>query len=128
MAPDVENTRIVSRSGIGSGTGARFVLQFSTGESFTVVGSGLIGRNPRPEPGEFVDHLVTITEPARSVSKTHLEFGQEDGVLWVSDRHSGNGSIIREPGTEPRPCIPGLRYRLTRGTRVDMGEQFVVVS
>ncbi len=123
-AADVESTRIVPR---GTG-GARFVLQFSTGESYTVLGSGLAGRNPRPEPGEYVDHLVTIVDPGRSVSKTHFEFGQHEGVFWVSDRHSGNGSVLREPGAEPRVCEPGRRYPVVRGTRIDIGEQFVVVS
>lgn len=121
---DVESTRIVPR---GTG-GARFVLQFSTGESYTVLGSGLAGRNPRPEPGEYVDHLVTILDPGRSVSKTHIEFGQQAGVFWVSDRHSGNGTVLREPGAEPRACEPGRRYPIVRGTRIDIGEQFVVVS
>lgn len=124
LDPDVESTRLVPRST----TGVRFVLQFSTGESYTVVGSGLIGRNPRSEPGEVVDHLVTIVDPGRSVSKTHLEFGQDSGVFFVSDRHSGNGTIIREPGAEPRYADPGKRYRVVRGTRVDLGEQFVVIS
>ncbi len=121
---DVESTRIVPR---GTG-GARFVLQFSTGESYTVLGSGLAGRNPHPEPGEYVDHLVTVMDPGRSVSKTHFEFGQHEGVFWFSDRHSGNGSTIREPGSEARICEPGRRYPIVRGTRVDIGEQFVVVS
>lgn len=121
---DDDHTRLVPR---GTG-GARFVLQFSTGESYTVLGSGLAGRNPRPEPGEYVDHLVTIADPGRSVSKTHFEFGQEGGVFWVSDRHSGNGSVIREPGSEPRACTPGHRYPIVRGTRIDIGEQFVIVS
>lgn len=124
LEPDTESTRLVPR---GS-TGARFVLQFSTGESYTVIGSGIIGRNPHPEPGEVVDHIVTIVDPGRSVSKSHLEFGQDNGVFWVSDRHSGNGSVIREPGSEPRYCEPGRRYRVIRGTRIDLGEQFVIVS
>lgn len=119
-----ESTRLVPR---GTG-GARFVLQFSTGESYTVLGSGLGGRNPRPEPGEYVDHLVAIVDPGRSVSKTHFEFGQEAGVFWFADRHSGNGSVIREPGAAPRPCLPGHRYAIVRGTRIDIGEQFVIVS
>lgn len=119
-----ESTPIVPR---GTG-GAPFVLQFSTGESYTVLGSGLAGRNPRPEPGEYVDHLVTVVDPGRSVSKTHFEFGQEGGVFWFSDRHSGNGSVIREPGAPARPCIPGHRYPIVRGTRIEIGEQFVVVS
>ena len=121
---DVEPTRIITRQSDGE----RFVLQFSTGESFTVFGSGLIGRNPRPEPGEYFDQLVRVLDPSRSVSKTHLEFGQEAGVFWVKDRFSGNGTIVREPDTKPLRCHPDRRYRLVRGSRVDMGEQFFIVS
>lgn len=121
---DLEATRIVTRRL----DGARFVLQFSTGESFTVFGTGLIGRNPRPEPGEYFDELVRVLDPSRSVSKTHLEFGQESGGFWVKDRFSGNGTIVREPESAPLRCRPDRRYRLARGSRVDMGEQFFIVS
>ena len=121
---DLEPTRIVSRHLVGE----RFVLQFSTGESFTVFGTGLIGRNPRPEPGEYFDQLVRVLDSSRSVSKTHLEFGQEAGGFWVKDRYSGNGTIVREPEAKPLRCHPERRYRLVRGSRVDMGEQFFIVS
>jgi predicted component of type VI protein secretion system len=104
------------------------VLQFSTGESFTVTGTGIVGRNPHPEPGEYFDHAVTIADPGKSVSKTHLEFGQDEGSFWVSDRFSGNGTVARDPGGEPRRCEPGRRYRIARGGRVDIGDQFFVVS
>ena len=122
--PDVEATRIVDRSA----TGERFVLQFSTGESVSVSGTGLLGRNPVPEPGEYFDVVVAISDPGKSVSKTHLEFGQEAGSFWVSDRFSGNGTTVREPDRQPRRCDPGKRYRVMRGTRIDIGEQFFIVS
>lgn len=121
---DVEATRIVQHRQDGE----RFVLQFSTGESFTVYGSGLIGRSPKPEPGEYFDQMVRIIDASRSVSKTHLEFGQEAGSFWVKDRFSGNGTIIREPESSPARCRPERRYRLVRGSRVDLGEQFFIVS
>jgi hypothetical protein len=121
---DLERTRIVPRREHGE----RFVLQFSTGESVTVHGTGLLGRNPLPQPGERFDQLVVISDPGKSVSKTHLEFGQEQGAFWVSDRFSGNGSVVREPDTAQRRVEPGKRYRVVRGTRVDIGEQFFVVS
>lgn len=121
---DLDETRIVDRSAGGD----RFVLQFSTGESVSVSGTGLVGRNPVAEPGEYFDSLVTIADPGKSVSKTHLEFGQSSGSFWVSDRFSGNGTVVREPGSPPRRCDSGKRYRIVRGTRVDIGEQFFVVS
>jgi hypothetical protein len=121
---EIEQTLIVPRRD----TGQRFVLQFSTGESVTVYGSGLLGRNPTPQPTEYFDQLVSISDPGKSVSKTHLEFGQDGGAFWVSDRFSGNGSVVREPESTPRRLTAGKRYRIVRGTRVDIGEQFFVVS
>ncbi|CAN5366465.1 hypothetical protein BH09ACT5_BH09ACT5_07610 [soil metagenome] len=121
---DVAETRLVPR-----GTrGERFILQFSTGESVSVTGTGLIGRNPVPEPGEYFDTLVAVVDPGRSVSKTHLEFGQDGTSFWVSDRYSGNGTVVREPDSEPRRCDAGKRYRVARGARVEIGEQFFIVS
>jgi hypothetical protein len=124
LREDIEATRIIADTASGS----RFVLQFSTGESVTVMGSGLVGRNPSMQPGEFVDQLVPIFDAGKSVSKTHLEYGQEGGRFWISDRYSTNGSTIRQPDTEPRRADPGRRYFVARGTRVDLGEQFFVVS
>lgn len=121
---DLEATRLVA----DPATGTRYVLQFSTGENVTVAGSGLVGRNPSMQPGEYVDQLVPIFDASKSVSKTHLEFGQEAGRFWVSDRYSTNGSVIRQPDAEPRRCDAGRRYFIARGTRVDIGEQFFVVS
>jgi predicted nucleic acid-binding Zn ribbon protein len=121
---DLEPTRIVG----AVPTEERFVLQFSTGESVTVSGAGLVGRNPAAQPGEVVDQLVTVFDAGKSVSKTHLEFGQEAGRFWVSDRYSTNGSTVRQPDADPKRCEPGRRYFVARGTRVDIGEQFFVVS
>ncbi|MCU1544411.1 MAG: hypothetical protein JWM50_2276 [Microbacteriaceae bacterium] len=121
---DVEATRIVG----GMTGGERFVLQFSTGENAIVFGSGLVGRNPVIEPGEFVDQLIAIVDSGKSVSKTHLEFGQLEGRFWVSDRFSANGTIVRQPDARPQRLEPGRRQQVARGTRIDMGEQFVVVS
>ncbi len=121
---DLAETRIVDR-----GThGERFVLQFSTGESVSVTGTGLLGRNPLPEPGEYFDAMIAISDPGKSVSKSHLEFGQDAGAFWVSDRFSGNGTVVREPDSPPKRCDGGKRYRIQRGTRVEIGEQFFIVS
>jgi len=106
----------------------RYILQFSTGESVAVTGTGIVGRNPHPEPGEYFDALVPIVDPGKSVSKTHLEFGQDDGAFWVSDRFSGNGSGIRLPDQPRVTCAAGRRYVVPRGGRVDIGDQFFIVS
>ena len=124
LEDDMEQTRIVAPGAAGD----RFILQFSTGESVSVTGSGLLGRNPLAEPGEYYEALVAISDPGKSVSKTHLEFGQDGGAFWISDRYSGNGTLFREPERTARRCEPGKRYRIARGTRVEIGEQFFIVS
>lgn len=106
----------------------RYALSFSTGEIVSVTGTGLVGRRPITQPGETVDQLVAIGDPARSVSKTHLEFGIEGGELWICDRYSGNGTVAHPLGGPARQCEPGRRYRVTRGTRVDIGDQWFDVS
>lgn len=120
---EIEHTRATAAK-----AGARFVLQFSTGETFTVQGTGLIGRNPQPEPGEYFDQLVRVLDASRSVSKTHLEYGQQDEMFWIRDRFSGNGTVFSEPGAPGLRCAPDKRYRIARGTRVEIGEQFFIVS
>lgn len=107
---------------------ARFVLQFSTGETVSVSGSGLVGRRPLPQPAEHFDHLIQIADVGMSVSKSHLEFGQHEGELWISDRFSGNGTVIRRPGEAALRCEPGRRYLVPRGSRVEVADQFFVVS
>ncbi|MRG61473.1 hypothetical protein GE115_16570 [Agromyces sp. CFH 90414] len=102
---------------------ARFVLRFSTGETRTVSGSGLVGRRPVPQPGEQFDHLVQIGDRTLSVSKTHLEFGEHDGVLWIADRFSGNGTIVRRPDDGALRCEPGRRYLVPRGSTVELADQ-----
>jgi len=106
-----------------------FLLQFSTGESALVTGTGLIGRSPVAQPGEFFDQLVPVHDPGRAMSKTHLEFGISDEQFWIVDRFSGNGTTITVPDTAAaRRCDPGKRYFLPRGSRVDIGDQFFIVG
>jgi len=109
-------------------TQPRFVLAFSTGETRTVFGTGLIGRRPLPQPGESFEQLVQIADHTLSVSKTHLEFGEHEGVLWIADRFSGNGTIVRRPDDGALRCEPGRRYLVPRGSRVELAQQFFTIE
>jgi hypothetical protein len=103
-------------------------LRFTTGEVVTVSGNGLVGRRPMPQPGERFTHLVQVVDRGLSVSKTHLEFGEHDGQLWVADRFSSNGTVVRRPGEGGVRCEPGRRVLVPRGSRVEIGEQAFTVS
>ena len=98
------------------------------GEVVTVAGTGLIGRRPMPQPGESFEHLVQIVDRGLSVSKTHVEFGEHDGGLWVADRFSSNGTVVRRPGEGGLRCEPGRRVLVPRGSRVEIGEQAFTVA
>lgn len=100
-----------------------FRLTFSNGDTISVASGGLLGRNPVAGPGESHEHLIIVTDADRTVSKTHLEFGMEQGEFWVADRFSGNGTTIFETGKPPRRLVAGRRYRIERGSRVGIGEQ-----
>lgn len=110
------------------GESDRFRLRFSTGETRIVFGTGLIGRKPLPQPGERFDHLVQIADRTLSVSKTHLEFGSHDGVLWIADRFSGNGTLVRRPDDGAVRCEPGRRYQVPRGSTIELAQQQIVVD
>ncbi|MCS5713393.1 FHA domain-containing protein [Herbiconiux sp. CPCC 205716] len=113
-----------------------FTLTFSTGESIRVHGPGLVGRNPRPAEGEHVDYLVQLIDPQRSVSKTHLAFDVDGDTLWITDRHSSNGTRVVGPpdlgvastehATRSRSTElePGVRIRVARGSRVGIGDEW----
>lgn len=105
-----------------------FTITLGTGESVELTRSGLLGRMPTPAEGEEFEHLIVVTDPGRSVSKTHLELGVDNSEIWVADRNSGNGSIIREPGVVPRRAQPGTKYPVVRGTRIDIGDLHLTIS
>ena len=94
----------------------------------SVRGSGLIGRKPLPQLDETFDDLIRIVDADRSVSKTHLEYGQHDGEFWVSDRVSGNGTVIRRPNETAESLEPGRRYVLPRGTRVEIADHSFTIA
>jgi len=105
-----------------------YTLRFSNGDSISVASGGLLGRNPVATTTDVGEHLIIVTDPDRTVSKTHLEFGIEGGSFWICDRFSGNGTTVQEPGRPARRLVPGRRYRIERGTLVGIGEQTFIVG
>lgn len=93
-------------------------LSFASGQHAIVTGNGLIGRQPLPDPGEAFRHILAVADPSRSLSKTHLEFGFDEGGLWVRDRWSANGSVLVIPMQAPLPLEAGRRYRAKLGSRI----------
>ena len=124
----VERSPVLPDQGDLSAPVPTWVIAASTGERVIIAGSGLVGRKPVAADGESFDQLVPIADPGRSVSKTHLEFGVEAEELWVLDRFSSNGTAIVGGDGRRRECEPGRRYRVARGSRVEIGDQYLIVG
>lgn len=98
------------------------VLRFSDGRSVPLRGMTLVGRHPQPEPGETVTDLVALPDPARSVSKTHLLVGMDAKGLFVTDRHSTNGTLVTLPDGQQILCAAGQTIRVAPGAVVTFGD------
>jgi len=105
----------------------RRVVEFDTGERATIGGLVLVGRRPAAGPSEHLARLVSINDPTRSVSKTHLAMGEDDHGVWLVDRHSTNGTTVVPPTGRLRECAPGERVYLAPGSRVMFGERSFAV-
>ena len=101
--------------------GVRFVLKFSQGLAVTVSDqAGIIGVKPVVE-GED-GFRISLVDDTDTVAPEHAEFGVENGVFWVKDLKTVNGTVVEEPGAPAIQCIPYERYSLVRGSRVGLGE------
>jgi len=109
-----------------AGTG-RFVLTLDSGEVSIVHGPGLVGRAPRPRPGERCDHLVTVDDPQRSLSRTHARFGVDGGVFWVADAGSGNGTAVVAPDGTTVQAGSDHPVPVADGSSVQIGERTFTV-
>ena len=100
-----------------------FLLSFDNGQSFTVHGSGLVGRKPQSAPGEQHDDLLAVDDENRSLSKTHLEFGIDEGGFWVTDRGSTNGTSVLTAHGEPLDVLVGVRIHVPGDGSVRVGRR-----
>jgi len=134
--PDFPETPPPERAGgdpvVGRGSGARgsaaVRIDLSDGRRITIRGTALLGRAPVPEPTEDVAQLITVRDPALSVSKTHVALVVDDGGAWVVDRGSTNGTVVTLPDGQQVICVPGHRVRVRTGARVLIGDVELVVS
>jgi hypothetical protein len=115
---DLDMTRIMRRSPMTPAA----VLEFTSGEVLTVTGVALVGRAPAAKDGEEFDDIFAIDDPARTVSKTHFAAGWHEGEFTITDRHSGNGTVIHHHG-HAITLQPGAAHTVADGDRVDIGDQ-----
>ncbi len=125
LAPELELTRpapprpdVVPEPRRGGARGLRVALD--DGRTLTVERVALLGRNPSPGPGVQV---VRVTDPERSVSKTHLELAADARGAWVTDRGSTNGTVVTLPDGAQVVCRVDHPVRLRPGCVVAFGDR-----
>ncbi len=100
----------------------RFVLKFSHGPQITVGEMpGIIGVKPVSDQDPSDIQRITVDDDTDTVAPEHLEFGVKNGVFWVKDLKTVNGTVVEEPGTRALQCIPYDTYSLVRGSTVTLG-------
>lgn len=98
------------------------LLNFSDGKRITLTETVLIGRNPRPGGNEVIGELIRVSDPGRSVSKTHVLIGVDDEGVWIVDRASTNGTIVTLADGQQIICSAHQVVRLPEGAVVAFGD------
>ncbi len=101
----------------------RFTVTFDDGNTVTVGEiPGVMGVKPVAEGDTLF--RVYVEDPTDTVAPEHLEFGVDNGVFWVKDLKTVNGTVVEEPGSPAIQCIPYDKYFVVRGSRVGLGSLF----
>ena len=94
-------------------------IELGDGRHLTIARTALVGRNPASDADV---QLVRVVDPARSVSKNHLQIGVEAGGVWVADRGSTNGTVVTLPDGAQVVCRVDQQVRLRVGSTVSFGD------
>lgn len=103
-------------------------LVFDDGTSIDLVGEAVIGRDPVLPEGHTHVRRLSVRDPSRSVSKTHLRVAVEGDAVIVEDLHSTNGTRITPPTGGSRSLTPGTPERAEAGSSVIFGRRTFVVG
>lgn len=114
--------------------GATWLLALADGNKVVVERTMLIGRNPAANPDWPGAGLLSVTDPGKSVSKTHAVLQlTADGKLFAHDLHSTNGVFVLRPGEGSPPgtseieVVPGSPVQLELGFTLALGQfNFVI--
>lgn len=100
-------------------------LVWDDGTRQALYGRTVFGRNPAPETGAMVS---PVRDETLSLSKTHFELdGDAERGLWVTDRHSTNGVVVRR-GAQRQTAASGEPVRVRRGDVLEFGDRSVTIE
>lgn len=105
-----------------------WVLRFPGGASRPLDRALVLGRNPSLPPGASGATQVAVDDPNRSVSKTHALLELRDGLPWVTDLRSTNGTSVTNDVGEALMCEPGVPIPVGDGWVLGLGEYSITLA
>jgi hypothetical protein len=108
--------------------GGKVVVQIDDGSTRVVACPTLIGREPQAGSSDDGFDVLVLADPERSVSRTHVAVGRDNGGLWIQDRSSTNGVLVTEPDGNELKVVAGRTARISSGSRLELGGRWIVVS
>lgn len=108
--------------------GPQVLLTFDTGQRDFFAIPGVINLGRRPDRHAAEDRTLAVTDPDRSVSKTHLRIECRPDSIWLTDLESTNGSEIFDDSGNSHLLAPGQRVRLDEGARVRVGNRSFTIA
>ena len=105
----------------------RLVLPDGVGAK-AVDGALFLGRNPARTAERPDAELLTLIDPAKSLSKTHALLEVDSGVLWVHDLDSTNGVFIVQANGDAVEVEPGTRASVPAGSELEFGDYVIRVE
>ncbi|PWH05036.1 hypothetical protein DEO23_15520 [Brachybacterium endophyticum] len=116
-APIEGPVRTVARPPLG-------LIEISTGGSFLLDRSAIVGRRPRASrvSGDHVPQLITVPSPQQDISRSHLALRLEGWHVLAEDLQTTNGTTLLRAGDQPLRLHPGQSPVLADGDVLDLGD------
>ena len=131
-APVVERSDVGEAAPLEQGPSGAAVpiatLTSSTGVVARIRAATLLGCRPTAQGGKNTDELLTVDDGTCTISKTHARLEWRDGELWITDRHSANGTIAARPGQNSMNLTAGQPYQLIDGDVLRLGDTTFTVN
>jgi len=109
-------------------TDPQWRLTLHDGSVVHATGTLLLGRDPGRVARWESASLVTISDPEKSVSKTHAAIETIGGEFWITDLHSTNGvSVFSADGAET-VLEPDVRSPVESGWSIELGRYRIDVG
>lgn len=104
------------------------LLRFDNGSEHVLAGTVVVGRDPVADAAHPGASGLPISDPDRSISKTHLALTSQDGGVWVEDLHSTNGTQVESPSGVRNSVLTDYGVLATTGSVIHFGERSVTVG